>query len=162
MDWRKVVTSLALISTAFSCAPDSEEVIIRAAEVTPPRTGIGPDRRLLVSVAESAREWNSTTTTSPEPVTTAAIASSPTSGGGTGCEAYPTEWDCMAWTCEAPGYADPWSVNTGNGYFGGLQFDQPTWERFGGLEFAVRADLATREEQIIVAERVTYDAWPNC
>lgn len=67
-------------------------------------------------------------------------------------------WDAVA-ECESSGN---WSINTGNGYYGGLQFDQQTWEAHGGLEFAPRADLATREQQIAVAERLTYDGWPNC
>jgi pyruvate/2-oxoglutarate dehydrogenase complex dihydrolipoamide acyltransferase (E2) component len=71
-------------------------------------------------------------------------------------------WDGVA-QCESGGN---WSINTGNGYYGGLQFSQSTWEAYGGLEFAPRADLATKEEQIIVAER-TLDgqgvgAWPTC
>jgi hypothetical protein len=67
-------------------------------------------------------------------------------------------WDAVA-QCESSGN---WSINTGNGYYGGLQFNQSTWEAHGGLEFASRADLATREQQIAVAERLTYDGWPNC
>ena len=58
-------------------------------------------------------------------------------------------WDAVA-QCESSGN---WSINTGNGYFGGLQFSQSTWTAFGGQEYAARADLATREQQIAVAER---------
>ena len=57
-------------------------------------------------------------------------------------------WDALA-QCEATGN---WAINTGNGYYGGVQFDQNTWERQGGLRYAPRADLATREEQIAIAE----------
>ena len=67
-------------------------------------------------------------------------------------------WALLA-QCESSGR---WNVNTDNGYFGGLQFDQPTWEAHGGLLFAPRADLATPREQIKVAKRIDYDAWPNC
>ncbi|MGQ4598272.1 transglycosylase family protein [Nocardia sp. R6R-6] len=71
-------------------------------------------------------------------------------------------WDALA-RCESTGN---WSINTGNGYFGGVQFDQSTWERQGGLRYAPRADLATREEQIAVAEitrqRQGWGAWPAC
>lgn len=71
-------------------------------------------------------------------------------------------WDCLA-QCESRGR---WDIDTGNGFYGGLQFWQPTWEDFGGPEFAERADLATREEQITVAERVLavqgWRAWPVC
>ncbi|HJT94662.1 MAG TPA: transglycosylase family protein, partial [Mycobacterium sp.] len=47
-------------------------------------------------------------------------------------------WDAVA-ACESGGN---WAINTGNGYYGGVQFDQNTWERNGGLRFAPRADLA--------------------
>ena len=71
-------------------------------------------------------------------------------------------WDVVA-SCEAGGN---WHINTGNGFFGGVQFDQNTWERSGGLRYAPRADLATREEQIAVAEvtraRQGWGAWPVC
>ena len=73
-----------------------------------------------------------------------------------------SEWDTVA-SCESSGN---WAINTGNGYFGGLQFDQNTWERNGGLRYAARADLATREEQIAIAEvtraRQGWGAWPVC
>lgn len=55
-----------------------------------------------------------------------------------------------------------WDVNTGNGYYGGLQFDLSTWARHGGLRYARRPDLATPYEQTLTAERVHYDAWPSC
>ena len=71
-------------------------------------------------------------------------------------------WDRLA-QCEAGGN---WAVNTGNGFFGGLQFTQGTWETHGGRAYASRADLATREEQIAVAKRVQasqgWGAWPAC
>src|SRR5204863_430021 len=51
-------------------------------------------------------------------------------------------WDAIS-RCEASGN---WAINSGNGYYGGVQFDQNTWERSGGLRFAPRADLASREE----------------
>ena len=72
-------------------------------------------------------------------------------------------WDTLA-TCESSGN---WAINTGNGYYGGLQFDSGTWSDFGGTEFAARADQATKEEQISVATRVRdarggYGSWPAC
>ena len=72
------------------------------------------------------------------------------------------EWDRVA-GCESGGN---WAINTGNGYHGGLQFTQGTWAAHGGSEFAPSANLATREEQIAVAERVLATqgrgAWPVC
>jgi resuscitation-promoting factor RpfB len=71
-------------------------------------------------------------------------------------------WDALA-QCEAGGN---WAINTGNGFYGGVQFNQNTWEGNGGLRYAPRADLATREEQIAIAEvtrvRQGWGAWPVC
>lgn len=71
-------------------------------------------------------------------------------------------WDRIA-ACES---GNNWAINTGNGYYGGLQFDQNTWERNGGLRYAARADLATREEQIAIGEVTRasqgWGAWPVC
>jgi hypothetical protein len=62
-------------------------------------------------------------------------------------------WDRIA-QCESTGN---WSINTGNGYYGGLQFDLQTWLSSGGGDFASRPDLASREQQITVANRVYAD-----
>lgn len=79
-----------------------------------------------------------------------------------------TYWDHIA-QCESGGN---WAENTGNGYYGGLQFDMQTWDAYGGQSFASRPDLASREAQITVATRVRdgygkypargYSAWPVC
>ena len=73
-----------------------------------------------------------------------------------------TVWDKVA-KCESGGN---WSVNTGNGYYGGLQFTSSTWAAYGGRRFASRADLASKGAQITVAERVLAaqgpGAWPVC
>ena len=72
------------------------------------------------------------------------------------------DWDAVA-RCESGGN---WSINTGNGFYGGLQFTPSTWLAFGGAAYAPRADLATRAEQIAVAETVLAEqgpgAWPTC
>jgi resuscitation-promoting factor RpfA len=71
-------------------------------------------------------------------------------------------WDRVA-QCESGGR---WDINTGNGFHGGLQFSPRTWSGFGGREFAPVAYQASRQEQIIVAERVLakqgWNAWPVC
>jgi len=70
-----------------------------------------------------------------------------------------TNWDAIA-QCESGGN---WSINTGNGYYGGLQFTQSTWKAYGGTG---SAQSASREQQIAVAERVLQGqgigAWPVC
>ena len=73
-----------------------------------------------------------------------------------------TVWDDLA-QCESGGN---WAINTGNGYYGGLQFSYDTWHGYGGGEFAAYPHEATREEQIIVAERLHaargFAPWPAC
>ena len=73
-----------------------------------------------------------------------------------------TTWDRVA-QCESGGN---WSINTGNGFSGGLQFTASTWRAFGGAQFADVAHNASREQQIAVAERVLagqgWGAWPVC
>jgi hypothetical protein len=75
---------------------------------------------------------------------------------------YDSVWDQLA-QCESGGN---WSINTGNGYYGGVQFSQSTWEGVGGLKYAPRADLASREQQIAAAEVLLqssgWGAWPAC
>lgn len=59
-------------------------------------------------------------------------------------------WDAVA-QCESGGN---WSINTGNGYYGGLQFSQSSWAAAGGTQYASRADLATKDQQIAAAEKL--------
>ncbi|MEU4129391.1 transglycosylase family protein [Streptomyces wuyuanensis] len=86
----------------------------------------------------------------------------PLIGAGTADAAPEDVWEKVA-ACESTGN---WQINTGNGYFGGLQFSQSTWEQYGGTAYAARADLATRDQQIAVAEKVLDGqgprAWPVC
>ncbi|MET9534623.1 MULTISPECIES: transglycosylase family protein [unclassified Streptomyces] len=59
-------------------------------------------------------------------------------------------WDAVA-QCESGGN---WSTNTGNGYYGGLQFNNSSWAAAGGTQYAPRADLATKGQQIATAEKL--------
>ncbi len=81
---------------------------------------------------------------------------------GTASAASVATWDKVA-QCESTGN---WSINTGNGFYGGLQFTNSTWAEFGGTSFAARADLATKDQQIAIAEKVLAvqgpGAWPVC
>ena len=73
-----------------------------------------------------------------------------------------TVWDRVA-ACES---TNRWSVNTGNGFYGGLQFTSSTWKAFGGRKFAPQANKASKAEQIAIARRVLAGqgprAWPVC
>ena len=84
-------------------------------------------------------------------------------GPGSAAEAKSrVNWDAVA-QCESGGN---WSINTGNGYYGGLQFSAGTWTAYGGGAYAPTANLASREEQIAIAEKVQaaqgWGAWPAC
>jgi uncharacterized protein YabE (DUF348 family) len=72
-------------------------------------------------------------------------------------------WDQLA-NCEAGGN---WAINSGNGYYGGVQFDASTWRAYGGAQYAPLPHQASREEQIAVASKVRdsrggFSAWPAC
>jgi LysM repeat protein len=83
-------------------------------------------------------------------------------GTATPAAASSVNWDAIA-QCESGGN---WHINTGNGYYGGLQFNQSTWAGNGGKTYAPRADLASRAQQIAVAEhlyaRRGLGPWPVC
>ncbi|MEU2426863.1 transglycosylase family protein [Streptomyces sp. NPDC007851] len=86
----------------------------------------------------------------------------PLAAAGSAAAASVSTWEKVA-ACESSG---DWHTDTGNGYYGGLQFTQSTWEAYGGTRYAPRADLATRDQQIAVAEKVLDGqgpgAWPVC
>lgn len=87
---------------------------------------------------------------------------------GTKKPADPAIGDASAWDriaqCEATGN---WAANTGNGYYGGLQFDKRTWDAYGGDQYAAYPYQASKAQQIAIAEKVRdarggYSAWPVC
>ena len=105
----------------------------------------------------------------PKPATIArgTKQAEPEPQGGNSCAAAPavadgSVWDAIA-QCESNGN---WSINTGNGFSGGLQFAPSTWAGLGGTEYAPEAWQATREQQIAVAQKVQaaqgWGAWPAC
>jgi LysM repeat protein len=89
------------------------------------------------------------------PAAAQAAAPAAASSGG-------ANWAAIA-ACESGGN---WSTNTGNGFYGGLQFTQQTWDAYGGGQYASSANLATQAQQIAVAQRVLagqgIGAWPVC
>jgi hypothetical protein len=110
-----------------------------------PMTTVKPTPRKTLRRAPSR---TSRSVRTPEPTT------EPTTGAGI--------WDQIA-DCESSGN---WHINTGNGYYGGLQFTISTWVGFGGKAYAPRADLATKSQQIAIAKKTQaaqgWGAWPAC
>ncbi|WP_433300456.1 transglycosylase family protein [Actinoplanes sp. CA-030573] len=83
-------------------------------------------------------------------------------GPASPAQASSVNWDAVA-QCESGGN---WSINTGNGFYGGLQFTRGTWKAYGGGKYASTANKASRSEQIRIAEKVLdgqgIGAWPVC
>ena len=83
-------------------------------------------------------------------------------GPASAAQASSVNWDAIA-QCESGGN---WSINTGNGFYGGLQFTKGTWRAYGGAKYASTANKASRSEQIAIAEKVLrgqgIGAWPVC
>ena len=83
-------------------------------------------------------------------------------GPASAAQASSVNWDAIA-QCESGGN---WSISTGNGFYGGLQFTKGTWRAYGGTKYASTANKASRSEQIAIAEKVLrgqgIGAWPVC
>lgn len=120
----------------------------------------------MASAAEAAMPASPPSPSSPaDPVRT--LQSDPPARAAVSASAPAPSSDGVNWTaiaaCESSG---DWSINTGNGFYGGLQFTEATWLGYGGGEYAPSANLATESEQITVAQRVLagqgIGAWPVC
>ena len=100
---------------------------------------------------------------SAAPATTSSPASAPATASPSALpSAIGANWSAIA-ACESGGN---WSANTGNGFYGGLQFSQGTWDAYGGGQYAASANEASQSQQIAVAQRVLagqgIGAWPVC
>ncbi|KJY32450.1 transglycosylase family protein [Streptomyces sp. R33] len=93
---------------------------------------------------------------------TGVVVAAPLMAAGSASAATASEWDRVA-QCESGGN---WSINTGNGYYGGLQFSSSTWAAYGGKAYAAQANQASKSQQIAIAEKVLKGqgkgAWPSC
>ncbi|WP_327132355.1 LysM peptidoglycan-binding domain-containing protein [Streptomyces sp. NBC_01343] len=93
---------------------------------------------------------------------TGVVVAAPLMAAGSASAATAGEWDRVA-QCESGGN---WSINTGNGYYGGLQFSSSTWAAYGGKAYAAQANQASKSQQIAIAEKVLKGqgkgAWPSC
>ena len=95
-------------------------------------------------------------------VSAATVAGGLATAGAAQAQSSSNVWDRVA-KCES---GNNWSINTGNGYYGGLQFSASTWRGFGGTRFAPTANRATRDQQIYIAQATLRTqgpgAWPVC
>lgn len=135
-------TLKAAAPVAVTLPPVNAEIIAPATEV--PVATVIPDPPQSPSAAPAT-----------SPAAPAPRSSSSNSSGN-------SSWDAVA-ACESGG---DWSINTGNGYSGGLQFDQGTWASNGGTQYAPTAGQATKDQQIAVADQLKaargYAPWPVC
>lgn len=154
---RHIFFLLVLTLSLFGCSKPDRQVVVSGPPITKPTT--------TTTTTEKPHPKPPTTTTTvilpPVPKTTVPSTQprkAPVKASG-------SVWDRLR-LCEAPDWAGGWSANTGNGFYGGLQFHPDTWVGFGGTVYAPRADLATREQQIAIAEKVLarqgWGAWPAC
>jgi uncharacterized protein YabE (DUF348 family) len=168
---RKYVTERQAIDFPTTKQQDSSMYEDQSKVVRAGKSGVASVKYLLVYIdgkrvgkTVASRTVLSAPVAQIEKVGTKAGPAPPSSGGGA---PPPTNnsglnWDAVA-NCESGGN---WHINTGNGFYGGLQFDSGTWLSNGGGAYAQRADLASREQQIAVANRL-YAArgsspWPVC
>jgi uncharacterized protein YabE (DUF348 family) len=123
------------------------------------RTSIAPAQAKVITVGtkQAARASSSSSSASRTTSSSSSASSSGSSSSGSSSSPAPASsgssgvnWDGIA-HCES---TNNWSINTGNGYYGGLQFDLGTWASAGGKAYAARPDQATREQQIAVAENL--------
>lgn len=139
--------------------PPVDEVVLKGTKSKPaPKPKPKPTSTSSSRSSAESASRSSSRTPAPAPSSSSSSSSSGGSSGGSSSgaglnTANAAMWDRIA-QCESTGN---WSINSGNGYYGGLQFDIQTWLGAGGGDFAPRADQATREEQITVANRVKAD-----
>ena len=160
--------------SAAPVAPPIEEHLLTVDAAPAPAVAVDVNRGTLASRATSVDAGPSLTTeilaidpvptpgSAPMQATLVSTGPPPPAPSRVVTYAGTSVWDDLA-RCESGGN---WAINTGNGYYGGLQFSQGTWLGNGGGEFAAYPHEATRDEQIIVAERLRsargYAPWPAC
>ncbi|MGH9112431.1 MAG: transglycosylase family protein [Acidimicrobiales bacterium] len=138
-------------SSRVDLAKASARESMRTTTTAPPTTTTAPPTTTTAPPT--------TTTEPPPPPTTAAPVEPPPSSGGLGDPNNYATWDALA-QCEAGGN---WSINTGNGYYGGLQFSLGSWQGVGGTGYPHEH---SRETQIAMGQRLQassgWGAWPAC
>lgn len=121
-----------------------------------------PARRRVAGVALAGAAATAGTMATASTATAAPSATTKAAAPSAASTATANVWDRVA-KCESGGN---WSINTGNGFYGGLQFHPQTWRGFGGTRYASSAHQATRAEQITIAKKVLKaqgpGAWPVC
>ena len=143
------VTESELVSETTTAEPVTEVVAEGTKPAPEPEPEPEPETRSSSDDSSRSSERSSSSSSSD------ASSSAPSAPSG-------SVWDRLA-KCESGGN---WSINTGNGYYGGLQFSRSTWQAYGGGQYAPTADKASRSEQIAIAKKTQasqgWGAWPAC
>ncbi len=143
---QRALVPMALVLTLSACAPNQAEAWLQLHGVAKPSPA------QVEAFSDTATSWWAESL-KPEPAVAPPSALAPAPW---------VIWDDLA-VCES---TYRWNINTGNGFYGGLQFVQSTWKAFGGQQFAGYAHQASREQQIHVAIKVQasqgWGAWPGC
>lgn len=147
------VEGIALVGEQVTKEPVTKVVLVGTKAPAPvataaPRTSEVTSRSSERTAAASSSSSSASTTAAPAPAAEEA-APAPSSGAGLDLSRA-AMWDRIA-QCESTGR---WNINTGNGYYGGLQFNLGTWRSVNGTDFAAYPHQASREEQITVANRL--------
>ncbi len=151
------VRSKKLVDTEVLSKPVSRIEIHGTKERPEPQPAPAPAPSSSSSSSSSSGSSSSSSSSSGSSSSGSSSAPAPNYASGS------TTWDALA-QCESGGN---WSIDTGNGYTGGLQFSTSTWQAYGGGAYAPTANLASREQQIAIAEKVLaatggYGSWPAC
>ncbi len=150
-------TTTTAAPPASTTEPPAPSEAATAATLTAPSTTAAPAPTPTTAPAPKVAALQAPAPPPQPPPTTAPPA--PARSGRAGDPNDPASWDAMA-QCEAGGN---WAINTGNGYYGGLQFSLATWQSYGGTGYPHQASKAT---QIAIGKKLQaqrgWDAWPGC
>ncbi len=153
-----VEVSTTVVEPTTTEAPTTSTTVAAPTTEAPTTSTTAPPTPTTTKAPVRAPVVAKTPTTTP-PTTAPPTTQAPAPSGVNGDPNDPATWDRMA-QCEAGGN---WAANTGNGYYGGLQFSLSTWQHYGGTGYPHQASKAT---QIEVGKRLQaaegWAAWPTC
>lgn len=152
-----------LLSSCGDIDPPEEQTVVAQAESVKPWVSAEEDLRVSTTTTAPPPPPTTTTTAPPlPPTTTTTVASEPEAPIVQEARSG-VNWYAIAMCESSLGTGSPqWHINTGNGYYGGLQFSYSTWQNYGGGRYAERADLATPDQQVAIASTMGLSHWPTC
>jgi len=164
--WARIPNRKTAVVTMIVGVGVGVGVVFGIGGVLTPQPPSGTAANSATSTARSAPSATSTTATTAPKATANPSSKTPEAGGGNTVAAPgladSSVWDALA-QCESGGN---WAINTGNGLYGGLQLDRGAWLSNGGAAYAPLPSYATRQQQILIAEKMRADRgfspWSSC